>query len=129
MNDIDETAIDGMARIVLAGRKWKVPTLSPRQNRFIVPALLRVGHKFVGVQNLTAVGLELSDMDDLITICFHAISKAQPETTLEMFIDLEITVSEMTAALITIGEQTGILQKGAAKGEAPKGEATAQAAR
>src|SRR5689334_5779654 len=81
--------------ITLAGKAWRVPLLAPRQNRIVVPALLRLG-----TGNEMHYGL-------LLDIAFAALTRAYPGIVRDEFEDWPIAAHELLAALPVIARQTG----------------------
>lgn len=92
--------------ITIAGRAWRVPLLAPRQNRIVVPALLRMGAN-PGAQ-----------YDDLLGMVFAALTRAN-DLAREEFDDMPIPTWELTAAVPIVAQQTGMLSKSAKKTSSP----------
>jgi len=84
--------------IVIAGRSWHVPLFAPRQNRIVVPALLR----------LAACPEEQYNL--LLDIVFAALTRGHPEIVRDDFEDWPISIHELFDALPVIAEQTGLLR-------------------
>ena len=81
--------------IVIAGREWTVPLLAPKQNRVVVPALLR----------LATSGAEQYDL--LLDTVFAALTRASPDIVRDEFEDWPVTTRELLAALPVVAKQTG----------------------
>lgn len=81
--------------IVIAGREWRVPLLAPRQNRIVVPALMRLG---------TAAA---EQYDLLLDIVLAALTRGHPGIVREQFEDWPIATHELLHALPVIAAQTG----------------------
>jgi hypothetical protein len=123
--------------IRLAGMDWPVPLLAPRQNRYIIPAILRVTPRLMGLGADPASGL-LSVEDyaaalaidegthlELEKIVYTALTRAHPKLTQEQFENMPISTRDMMVAMLTIGEQTGLLQRKPDQPGATPGEAVA----
>ena len=84
--------------IILAGRAWPVPKLAPRQNRIVVPALLRFG-----------TGAE-AHYDLLLDIAFAALTRGHPEIVRNEFENWPIATHELLDALPVVAKQTGLMR-------------------
>jgi hypothetical protein len=140
--------------IELAGKRWPIPFLAPKQNRIVVPALLRVTPKILrGAPHVAGVpteakakantsrladdlerlaeGLTKEGFDDLLDACFWAIQRGHPEVDRMDFEDWPIGVLDMIAASLIIARQTGVIKttKVGEAGAAKPGEATAGTSR
>jgi hypothetical protein len=116
-------------------REWPVPLLAPRQNRIVVPKMLKV---FQGIafmlpkdwkpgDNLDAASLASFNLttelyDDLIDIVWMALTRAHPKLTRDEVLDMPTGTAALVATLPTIMRQTGQLKPAAAG----VGEATAE---
>ncbi|MGH6878876.1 MAG: hypothetical protein ACREHV_16070, partial [Rhizomicrobium sp.] len=69
--------------IVLAGREWRVPLFAPRQNRIVVPALVRLGSP------------RETQYDLLLDIVFAALTRAHPLILREDFEDWPLATHEL----------------------------------
>jgi hypothetical protein len=104
--------------IVIAGKEWHVPLLSPKQNRIIVPALLDVVPRIIQMgapadpskQTGEPVRLDTPTYDRLTDIVFHALTRAHPELTRADFDDMAIDTAELFAAVNVIARQAGLLK-------------------
>lgn len=126
----NQTLIDaGAATISLDGKDWPVPKLSIKQNRFVVPAMLRVMPiiaESVVIQKTTddagnvsekrvfdlpklAAKLDEKAMDDLAGITWTALQKGHPKLTRAEFDDMPINMNELVSAIVIIGAQSGML--------------------
>jgi hypothetical protein len=85
--------------IMIAGREWRVPLFAPRQNRIVVPALLRLGTD-------AAAHYEL-----LLEIAFAALTRAHPDISRDDFDEWPIATHELIGALPVIAQQTGFRWK------------------
>lgn len=82
-------------KITLAGQEWEIPILSPKQNRIIVPAMMKLS----GAEDRYPV---------LLDIVYAALTRARPELTREQFEEMPILTSELFAALPIVQQQAGI---------------------
>lgn len=89
--------------ITIAGRGWPVPLLAPRQNRIIVPLLMKGSSGY-------AVLLE---------IAFAALTRAHPHLRREEVDDWPIPFHELCDALPVIARQTGMLRRTSANAADP----------
>ena len=97
--------------IVIAGRAWRVPLFAPRQNRVVVPALMRLGAR------------PEAQYDLLLDIVFTALGRAYATLARETFDDWPIATDELLEALPVIATQTGLLR---ARSEATLAKARGQ---
>ncbi|HLY07611.1 MAG TPA: hypothetical protein VKR31_17830 [Rhizomicrobium sp.] len=81
--------------ITIAGRTWRVPLLAPRQNRIVVPALLRLAAN------------PKERFERLLDIVFAALTRARPGIVRAEFEDWPIASHELFDALPVIAERTG----------------------
>jgi len=84
--------------IIIAGRGWPIPMLAPRQNRVVVPAIMRLGAQ-------PALRYE-----DLLDIVFAAMTRALPALDRAEFEDWPIATWELVEAVPVIAAQTGLLK-------------------
>ncbi|HEY2446248.1 MAG TPA: hypothetical protein VGI20_10975 [Rhizomicrobium sp.] len=85
--------------IAIAGREWEIPILAPRQNRIVLPGLLRPRRE-PGAQ-----------YESLLDIVFAALTRAHPWITREEFEDWPIASFELVDAIPVIAKQTGFLTR------------------
>ena len=106
--------------VAIAGRKWPVPQLSPKQNRIVVPALLELLPKIIrarersgdpggGMAQLSQY-LDTAAYDRLADIAFHALTRAHPDLRREDFDDMPVDTAELFGALSVIALQAGLLK-------------------
>jgi hypothetical protein len=117
--------IEGDPTVLLAGRLWRVPALTAKQNKIVDPlilSLLPIFSKWQSDKSAALGGLGADQYNALLEIAFQAIRMACPELTREKFLDMRITLPELIAAFTVIAQQTGIFQK-ADPGEAVAGNA------
>ncbi len=117
-----ELVSPGCPIITLAGREWFVPVLAMRQNRIVVPALMRL-LPVLGAIESSPTALSADALESLITIAHAALTRAYPSLTMEDFLDLTISPLELIAAINIIGRQAGALKEKAAAPDEQKGEA------
>jgi hypothetical protein len=103
--------------ITLAGRHWPIPTLAPRQNRIVIPALLEVIPKIICARSEASDGTGFSQLaryldtqtyDRLTEIVFMALTRAHPALTRAEFDDMSIDTAELLAALNPIARAAGL---------------------
>jgi hypothetical protein len=85
--------------IVIAGQKWPVPLLAPRQNRIVMPALMQLGTN------------PEENYEILLEIAFVALTRAHPGILREAFEEWPIPCYELRDALPVIAKQTGFLKQ------------------
>jgi hypothetical protein len=107
--------------IILAGKSWPVPRLAPRQNRVVVPALLRLIPRILKARD-EAVAASESDLtwlgrlvdeptyDELATVSYTALTRAHPELKPAEFDDMPVETLELIAAVFVIARQAGLLR-------------------
>ena len=107
--------------ITLARKPWPVPKLAPRQNRIIVPALLRLIPRILKARD-EAIAAQESDLtwlgrlvdeptyDELATVSYTALTRAHPELKPAEFDDMPIETLELIAAIFVIARQAGLLR-------------------
>lgn len=118
--------------ITLAGKAWPVPMLAPKQNKHVVPTILKV------VPHVLAAGdgkgkfdldrfakaMDTTTYDALILVTWMALTRAHPSMTREEFEEMPIGTMELVLAVLIIAQQTGVIRPGKA-GEPKTGEAPA----
>jgi hypothetical protein len=106
--------------ITLAGQPWPVPTLAPKQNRIVVPALLEVIPRIIrarseapeasGLAQLARY-LDTATYDRLAEIAYTALTRANPDLTRVAFDDMPIDTSELIGALNAIARAAGLYRE------------------
>jgi hypothetical protein len=106
--------------VTLAGQSWPVPTLAPKQNRIVVPALLEVIPKIIrarseapeasGIAQLAGY-LDTETYDRLAQIAYTALTRANPDLTRAHFDDMPIDTSELIGALNAIARAAGLYRE------------------
>jgi hypothetical protein len=107
--------------IILAGKSWPVPRLAPRQNRVIVPILLRLIPRIIKARD-DAVAAQDSDFaylsrfvdettyGELTTLAYTAVTRANPDLIRHDFDDMAVETLELVAAVFVIARQAGLLR-------------------
>src|SRR5215472_12436180 len=85
--------------ITIVGKEWRVPLLAPRQNRVVVPALLRLATR------------REEQYDLLLDIVFAALTRGHPGIVRDDFEDWPIATHELLDALPVVARQTGLLKR------------------
>jgi hypothetical protein len=112
--------------IVLAGKSWPAPPLAPRQNRVVVPALLKLIPRIIEARDEARAAQEADvawlarfvdepTYDQLATIAYTALTRANPEMKRSEFDDMPIDVFELVGAVFVIARQAGLLRQPVAK--------------
>jgi hypothetical protein len=108
--------------ITLAGRAWPVPTLAPRQNRIVVPALLDLVPRILRARDEAAAAgetgsfaglaryLDTGSYDTLATLVYTALTRANPSLARESFDDMAIDTFELVAAVVPIARAAGLIK-------------------
>jgi hypothetical protein len=106
--------------ITLAGKHWPVPTLAPRQNRTVVPALLEVIPKIIHARgdasDVTGFAqlaryLDTQTYDRITEIAFMALTRAHPALTRAEFDDMSVDTAELLGALNPIARAAGLYRE------------------
>ncbi|HTT84967.1 MAG TPA: hypothetical protein VMF67_15935 [Rhizomicrobium sp.] len=112
---------DQVPTITLAGREWTVPRLAPRQNRIVVPALLRLIPRIITARE-DALAAKESDLaylarfvdaptyDELAALVYTALTRAHPELERQEFDDMPIETLELIGAVSVVARQAGLLR-------------------
>jgi hypothetical protein len=107
--------------ITLAGKRWPVPRLAPRQNRVIVPILLRLIPRIIKARD-DAVAAQDSDLvylsrfvdeatyGELTTLAYTALTRGNPDLIRHDFDDMPVETLELVAAVFVIARQAGLLR-------------------
>ena len=112
--------------VVLAGKEWPVPRLAPRQNRVVVPALLKLIPRIL-LARAESVAAQESNLaylsrfideptyEQLAAVAFTALTRAHPELTRSEFDEMPIDTLELIASVSVIARQAGLLRAVTAK--------------
>jgi hypothetical protein len=95
--------------IAIAGRNWPVPMLAPRQNRVVVPGIMRLEEQ------------PARQYKDLLDIVFAALTRAHPTLDRTEFEDWPIATWQLVESVPVIAAQTGLLRS-ARRARTPAGE-------
>lgn len=115
--------------VMLAGKPYDVPLLVPKQNREVIPALLKLAPLFRAEGGY--IKDHYAEVTDLMMLVIYwaviwPIKKGDGEDGIRAVSEMPITHAETLASLNVIRMQTGLFTKapeGAEPGEAPKVEA------
>ena len=120
MNPDPNINCSGAPVVTLAGREWFVPVLAMRQARVVVPALMRlmpVLQEMQSGQPAAMARLSEENYDAIIAVVHAALTRAYPELSRAMFLDLPASTPELVAALGVVTRQTGFFRPADAAGE------------
>ncbi len=109
------SAIAPIPTVMLAGVAFEIPQLTPRQQRVVVPAIMRLTDIMTKREEFMKQ-MTTDQFDMLIDLVFVACTKAKPTLKKDDFLNMEITVRELLEAIPLIMKQTGIMK------ETPAGE-------
>lgn len=121
--------IDGAPTITLAGMEFPIPMLAIKQNRVVVPALLRlsgmlksIGDAVAGQADplwFTKIAISTEDFDLMCEIVVAGIQRATPGFSRGEFDQMPIALPDILNAVGTIAGQTGMMAqvKGTTTGE------------
>lgn len=101
-------------KITIGGREFEIPLLAARQNMIIDPIILRLMPIFALISTDNVAGLTKIDEEyykDFQEVVYVAITRANPQFTRDMFLDMPVTLQEMIGAFPTIAKQTGIFKE------------------
>lgn len=88
----------GDPTIAIAGKRWRVPLLAPRQNRVVLPALVNLGAR------------PEEQYGALLDIAFAALTRAHSWLDRAQFEGWPIPTYELIGALPVIATQTGLMK-------------------
>jgi len=94
------------------GAEWPVPLLAPKQNRHVLPAVMR---SKVTIADMKTAKLSEEQFDDLLGIVYWGLKRAHPTLTREQFDDVPFSMNDVMKASEVVARQTG------AMAEQPKG--------
>ena len=107
--------------VALGGRQWALPHLPFRAIKSIQPALFQI-YAEAGGAALSAASLAQlgeSQLDRLAEAIWRAIAQVDPALTLEAFLDLHFSVTELIQAFPSVAKAAGLRGGDAAAREAP----------
>jgi hypothetical protein len=141
-NDVSENSKANAPKITLAGRDWPVPLLAIKQNRIVIPALMKIMPAVARIASvsdgqdmsaedmaaaLASLTVTTEEFDLVSDAVYAALTRGTPGLARNEFDNLPIATADLFAALPVIMAQTGIMKKQAPDGDGvPAGEATAQ---
>jgi hypothetical protein len=110
--------------IKLGAFTYPIPMLAPRQQRIVIPTLMKLMAEMTagGADSFDTKSFSGPQYDALLSIVHTAITRAQPTLTMDEFIDRDCELSELMAALDVISAATGLIKRAPA-GAPPSGEA------
>jgi hypothetical protein len=107
--DPNQKAIDdGAPCINLGGVKYPIPVLGIKQNRTVVPIIMKITEKFQGLTNVLSA-LDSETFSDLCNLVYAAINRAHPSMTKNEFEEMPIKTMELVESIAVLMEQTGML--------------------
>lgn len=115
MQPPDPAELAAAPEITLGRRRFKVVELVPTQNEIVTPAIFDLFEVFIRAKmaaadgNLLGMKLTTEQYRKLISICAIAISRAQPDVTLDTLNGLPIKTLELIAAFVVIARQAGVV--------------------
>lgn len=126
-----ESTDPNVPTVMLAGQKWQVAELVPRQLRHIRGTLLNLNRAIgkAGSFLQFANGLSNDEYDSLLDVAYWGLTRGTGMPR-EEFLDLKISDAELFNAFFTVRDQSGLFTSapnGESGGDA--GEATAEVTR
>ena len=109
--------------VTLAGKEYRVPLLVPRQQRIVLPAIMRSGES-IGVfikalETSSAKEFPLDAYDDLLSVAFWGAMWPNDKTmTRDFILEIPVTFAELVKAFMVVQVQTGLYAKVEQSGEA-----------
>ncbi len=93
------------------GKQWPIPLLAPRENRIVLPAVMR---SRITVQKMTQENAPMTteEYDDLTLIVYWGLRRAHPSLTRDQFDDVPISTIDLLRAMTTVARQTGAVAVG-----------------
>jgi hypothetical protein len=92
-------------KIEWAGKDWPIPLLAPKQNRHVLPAIMRVRHKVRTINVATAEPISEDDFEDLSKIVYWGLKRAHPDLTRDDFDEVSMPMKEMLKAMTVVAKQ------------------------
>jgi len=114
-----------------AGKKWPIPLLAPKQNRHVIPALMRSMKVVAGMspEKLKSGSLDVTEaqMDDLYDIVYWGLKRAHPTLTRDDFDDVDLPMMEMMKMIPVVAlASRGPTKPGEEANSGTEGEANRQ---
>ena len=109
-----------MFPVALAGRQWNLPHLPFRVIKVIQPLLLQIFQDAGGAKMSAASIAQLSEshLDRLAQACWRALAHVDQSLSLESFLDLPFSVSELMQTFPAIAKAAGLRSGDSAAAEA-----------
>jgi hypothetical protein len=128
MTEPNAELLDGRTpTIPLAGKEWPVPLLAPRQNRIVVPLIMRHAASLSALIKGGKISLEsLAKLlttevyDALAEVSYCALTRAH-KISRDEFNDMPIETMDLIMAFFVVATQTGLIRP-AKPGEQVLGE-------
>ena len=123
-----------MPKVTLGGTQFEVPPLVPRQQRHVIPALLRAVPAMVAWQAEVKAGkifeaeYPLAAYDDMLTVAYWgAVWPSNKSSDRDIILDMQISHAELTTACLAVQMQTGLFAKAEPGAPEPEKKTAAQA--
>jgi hypothetical protein len=134
--------LDGAPKVLLAGREWSIPKLTPKQARHVVPAMMKIIGLVAKVKSAVTVGddgqvstdqqlmmaamasIDGETFESVATCIFWSLKRGYPQLGQGEFDEMPVDLPEMLNALPVIMRQIGFI-KPKPPGEKPAGEESA----
>ena len=93
------------------GKDYPIPLLAPRQNRVVMPALLRlrgVMKQMEGLRSLQTFDGETmteAQFDDLTNVVFMGLKRAHPDIRKDAFDEVPCSMVDMIMAMVVVSQQ------------------------
>ena len=121
--------VNNVPTIHLAGRDWPIPKLAIKQNRVVVPLVLKLvpelSQIFAAIaaaeqsgHTMPQIDISEETFDRIATVVYTATTRATPGFARAEFDNLEIDLFELVEALNVVITQSGAFKRNAAPGEA-----------
>lgn len=116
------------AVISLAGKEWFIPLLAVRQNRLIIPRLIKVLPLIEAAKDPATnafIDVFSESTMDLMNAIVHAALTRAYDISFDEFLDLPINPHDLMKAIPSIVKQTRFFSEGEGVQQAAPGEAQA----
>lgn len=104
------------------GKEYPVPLLTPKQQRWIIPALMRSRNAIMKLAQGNGPALTDAEYDDLVSVVYWSLKRAHPDLVFASFEDTPLSLLDLGPMIEVAAQQTGMFKKeagnGAAVGEA-----------
>ena len=106
------------------GKQYPVPLLAPKQQRHVIPALMRSRNAILKLAQRTGEPLTEAEYDDLLSCVYWGLKRAHPDLVFASFEDVPVELVELGPMIEVIAKQTGMFKKASEVGNsAAVGEA------